>query len=63
MAVGGQPCVVAVFALEVERLARIFPEAGQRRRRWMSREDAAARMAEPDLAALLTGFDPAAAGT
>ena len=58
--VGGLPCAVAVFPLEVEALARDFPEAGQRRRRWMSRRKAASRVTEPELARLITGFDPSA---
>ncbi len=58
--VGELPCAVAVFPLEVEKLARGFPEAGQRRRRWMSRRKAAARVTEPELARLIAGFDPAA---
>ena len=58
--VGGLPCAVSVFAVEVERLARDFPEAGQRRRRWMSPGEAARRVAEPELARLIAGFDPMA---
>ena len=60
--VGGLPCAVAVFPLEVEKLARDFPEAGQRRRRWMSRRKAASRVTEPELARLIAAFDPAVLG-
>jgi 8-oxo-dGTP pyrophosphatase MutT (NUDIX family) len=47
------PCRVAVFAVEVHRLADRFPEATQRRRRWFQPEEAAALVAEPELATLL----------
>ena len=56
--VGEMPCAVAVFPVEVEKLARDFPEAGQRRRRWMSRRKAASRVTEPELARIIAGFDP-----
>ena len=55
----GTPCAVAVFPVEVRRLERTFPEAGQRRRKWMSRRKAAARVAEPELARIIAAFNPA----
>jgi len=56
------PCKVEVFALRVQRLARQFPEKGQRRRKWFSPQKAALKVAEPDLAQMLAGFVPPAAG-
>lgn len=53
------PVIVAVFAIEVLRVDDDFPEAGQRKRKWLSPKKAARRVAEPDLRHILTGFDPA----
>ncbi|MDT8856728.1 NUDIX hydrolase [Paracoccaceae bacterium Fryx2] len=47
------PCVVAVYALRVERLRMTFPERDQRRRKWFSPEKAARKVAEPELQHLL----------
>jgi 8-oxo-dGTP pyrophosphatase MutT (NUDIX family) len=52
------PCAVAVYPLEVRRLARDWPERSERRRRWMSRAKAASQVSEPELARILTSFDP-----
>ena len=52
------PCVVAVYALQVARQIKDFPEARQRRCKWFSPEKAAARVDEPELAALIAGFRP-----
>lgn len=52
------PCVVAVFGLRVKRLARSFPEAGQRKRKWVSPKRAAQLVDEPELSQLLERFDP-----
>lgn len=54
-----QPCVVAVYPVAVTRLKEDFPEKGQRVRKWFSPKKAAARVAEPELAALLAAFAPA----
>ncbi len=53
-----QPVRVTVFALEVfvEQLA--WPERGQREKLWTSAQDAAARVDEPELKAMLAGFAP-----
>ncbi len=53
------PVMVAVYPLEVRSLAAGWPEAGERRRRWFTRRKAAARVDEPELAALIESFDPA----
>jgi len=53
------PVIVAVFALEVSRLDDTYPEAGQRKRKWVSPKKAAARVDELELKQLLLNFDPA----
>jgi 8-oxo-dGTP pyrophosphatase MutT (NUDIX family) len=49
---------VEVFPMVVERLADSWPEVGERQRRWFTQGEAADRVDEPDLAALLRGFRP-----
>ena len=53
-----QPLAVSVFPLEVfvEQLG--FPEHGQRERLWTSPAEAAERVDEPELKALIRGFRP-----
>lgn len=46
-------CRVEVFRVDVADLARDFPEKGKRRRKWMSPEQAAAAVDEPELKELL----------
>jgi len=52
------PCVAMVYPVRVQALADDFPEAGQRKRKWMRRKKAAARVDTPELAQILRGFDP-----
>lgn len=52
------PAVVAVFPVEVSRLADDFPEASERKRKWFSQKKAASQVREPDLKQLLRSFDP-----
>lgn len=52
------PCLVAVYALEVDALDTTFPEAGQRRLKWFAPAKAARKVDEPELRALLEGFTP-----
>ncbi|MFY0660274.1 MAG: NUDIX hydrolase [Shimia sp.] len=54
----GQAIRVLVYPLEVDKLARIYPEAGQRERKWLSPKKAAKRIYHPDLAQLVRSFDP-----
>ncbi len=54
------PCVVAVFAIKVKALRRNFPEAGQRRRKWVSCKKAAAMLGEPELRQMVLNFEPRA---
>lgn len=55
---GELPCLAMVYAVRVDSLADDFPEAGQRKRAWMSRKKAARMVEEPELARILRDFDP-----
>ena len=52
------PCVAMVYPVKVKSLSADFPEAGQRKRKWVSRKKAAQMVAEPELARILRDFDP-----
>lgn len=54
----GLPIMTMVYPVRVKSLASKFPEAGQRRRKWFSPKKAAKKVAEPELARILKGFDP-----
>lgn len=54
---GLRRCVVSVYPLEVLIQLGAWPEAHQRERRWMTPDEAAAAVHEPDLAALIRDFD------
>ncbi len=45
---GGQ-CRVQVYLMEVERIYQSWPETGFRRREWLSPDEAARRVDEPEL--------------
>lgn len=51
-------CVVAVYALEVTAEHREWQEQAERERAWLPRDEAARRVGEPDLAALIAAFAP-----
>jgi 8-oxo-dGTP pyrophosphatase MutT (NUDIX family) len=51
-----QQVQVAVFDLQVESEAQVFPEAGQRRKQWVSPGEAARLVDEPELMAVLATF-------
>ena len=55
-----RPVQVEVFALEVERQAREWREKGQRTLAWVEPAEAARRVDEPDLKALILNFSPGA---
>jgi 8-oxo-dGTP pyrophosphatase MutT (NUDIX family) len=55
---GELPCIAMVFAVEVTKLSKSYPEAGQRVRKWVSRKKAAKMVDEPELARVLRDFDP-----
>ncbi len=52
------PCVAMIYPVKVKSLADTYPEAGQRKRKWVSRKKAAAMVAEPELARIIREFDP-----
>ena len=54
------PCAVMAYPVRVKSLVRDYPEAGQRKRKWMSRKKAARLVEEPELARILRDFDPRA---
>lgn len=56
------PCAVSVFGLRVEKLAKKFPERGERLRHWFSPKDAATLVQEPDLGELIRSFTPPVEG-
>ena len=47
------PLLVQVYLLRVNKVADDYPESGQRKLRWFSPEEAAAKVDEPELATLL----------
>lgn len=49
---------IIVFPMEASKVASKFPEAKQRRRKWLSCKKAAARIANPELAKMVRDFDP-----
>jgi len=55
---GTLPCLVNVYPVKAHKLSKIYPEAGQRRRKWFSPKKAAKLVREPELAKLIKSFDP-----
>ena len=49
---------VAVFGLQVDTEAEAFPEVGQREKAWVTLEEAAHRVDEPELMVILATFKP-----
>lgn len=52
------PCVVAIYPLHVKKVHAIFPEKGQRKRKWVSRKKAAEMVENPELGQIIRNFDP-----
>jgi 8-oxo-dGTP pyrophosphatase MutT (NUDIX family) len=52
------PCIAMVYPLHVRKIADGFPEAAERKRKWVSRRKAAKMVSEPELARILRDFDP-----
>lgn len=52
------PVVAAVFAVEVEKLAKNWPEKEQRKRKWVSQKKAAQILSDRELRAIVRHFDP-----
>lgn len=56
------PCIVAVYPVHAVVRDRDFPEADERRLKWMSRKKAARKVDEPELSSLIATFEPEANG-
>lgn len=52
------PCIVAVFPVKVSKLAKKFPESGERKFVWLTPNKAARMVEEPSLKSVLNQFDP-----
>lgn len=52
------PCVVAVYPMKVVGTEKKYPEAHQRKRKWMTPKKASKIVAEPELRRMLKDFDP-----
>lgn len=52
------PCVALVYPVKVKSLSDDYPEAGERRRKWVRPKRAAAMVCEPELKEILRSFDP-----
>lgn len=52
------PIMVMVYPLKVKKTLKEYPEAGQRKRKWMSAKQAAKRVSDPEMAHLIRNFDP-----
>lgn len=59
---GAVPCLAMLYPVKVKTLAKQFPEKGQRKRLWCSRQKAARLVDAPDLARLIRDFDPRSGG-
>lgn len=51
-------CVATVYEVVFSEMAKDFPEKGDRKVKWFSREDAAAAVSSPELAKILRRFEP-----
>lgn len=56
------PCVVMVYPMKVKSLAKDYSEAGQRKRRWVTRKKAAQMVSEPELSRIIRDFEPRTLG-
>ena len=52
------PCIGMVFPVKVKSLKNDFPEAKQRRRKWVSLKKAAKLLSEPELIQIVKTFEP-----
>lgn len=52
------PCIVSVYPMKIQNLAKDFPEAKERKRRWFGPKKAASRVDELELRDILRSFDP-----
>lgn len=54
------PCAVLVYALHVKKIENNFPEKDERRRKWVSIKKAMILLDSPELAQILSHFNPKA---
>jgi len=52
------PCLAMLYPVKVKSLKNKFPEAKDRRRKWVSRKKAAKMVSERELGKLISGFSP-----
>lgn len=52
------PCLALLYPVAVKKLKAKFPEARDRRRKWVSRKKAAKMVKHRELGKLITGFKP-----
>ena len=52
------PCLAMLYPVKVKKLKKKFPEARDRRRKWVSRKKAAKMVAHRELGKLIMGFSP-----
>jgi 8-oxo-dGTP pyrophosphatase MutT (NUDIX family) len=52
------PCVITVYALEATNELKKWPEMHQRKRYWMTLDEASTSVDEPELKLLIDGFIP-----
>ena len=52
------PCVVAIYPLHVKKVHAIFPEKGQRKRKWVSQKKAVEMVENPELGQIIKNFHP-----
>ncbi|SHH73715.1 NUDIX hydrolase [Cognatishimia maritima] len=55
---GTLPCLVNVYPVKARKLLKSFPEASQRKRKWVSQKKAAKLVKERELSRLISSFDP-----
>ncbi len=53
------PVIAVVYAIRVTKVLKQWPEADQRKRKWLSHKKAAARLEDRELRRILLAFDPA----
>lgn len=56
---GMLPVVIMVYPIAAQEVFDTWPEAGQRKRRWLSPKKAAKKIKNPALARIVKKFDPA----
>lgn len=52
------PCIAVVFPMKVKTVLSQWPERKARKRKWLSRKQAAKMVSEPELKQMILHFDP-----